>query len=113
MAFKAGQGLGLAWQLCYIEKIFDPAALFAVGGELEFGDGEAARAVTRLAVDQRQAAGGVDLLAMHRLVKIALLEVVGMTFGEARLVTDVIGIETTDDHALVVADRRNRLVSTG
>ncbi len=69
----------------------------------------AARAMTRLTVDQWQSGVFRDLVAVDRMLEVRVEFVVGVATGQTVLVADIVGIKISHQDGFVISDRCYRL----
>jgi hypothetical protein len=110
VALEADQRLCL-WGEMFEIKQFGCIALVAcfaqdASGFLYVSYSQAARSMTRFTVYQRQPGFSRDLLAMYTMPEEVGNLVMPMALGHAVICTDVLSIQTTDNHLLVFGDRQ-------
>jgi len=108
MALQADQGLGLGRKFLQGKQGFKFASPFFFG----VFHSQAPRPMAGFTIDQRQTGLGFDLLAVNRMLKILVDLIVFVAFGQAGLVSDVVGVETANDQSFILFDGADRLVGT-
>jgi len=72
--------------------------------------GKTAGAMAGFTIDQRQSRFSGDLFSVNRHLKVFLDLIVFVTFGEAVIVADVVGVQPTDNQLLIFTDGQYRMI---